>query len=147
MPQRLNTTDKALLALLSVDARLSVSALARKLGKSRSTVQDRLRRLEESGVIAGYGLRLGAEAGLDVVRAIIMLHVVPRALASVVSILKRRPDITVLHAVSGKIDLVAEVACASPEAIDKTLDFIGKLDGVESTESAIILSTKFDRRL
>jgi len=50
--------DRALLALLSENARMPVAELARKLGLSRTTVQARIERLEAEGVITGYGLRL-----------------------------------------------------------------------------------------
>ena len=63
----LTAKDQELLALLQSNARMPVAELARKLGLSRTTVQDRLRRLEGQCVIAGYGLRLSrpAEAGLS----------------------------------------------------------------------------------
>ena len=51
--------DEALISLLRVNARLPVSELARRLGVSRTTVQDRLKRLENNGIIAGYSVRLG----------------------------------------------------------------------------------------
>ena len=53
--------DEELIALLKVDSREPVASLARKLGLSRTTVQDRLRRLEESGIIAAYSIKLSRE--------------------------------------------------------------------------------------
>ena len=57
----LNKTDKKLISLLRVNARTSVSDLAKKIGVSRTTVQNRLDRLEQSGVIAGYTITLKPE--------------------------------------------------------------------------------------
>ena len=62
----ITSEDEELIALLRLNAREPIASLARKLGLSRTTVQDRLRRLEQSGTIAGYAVKLGSE----VVRAI-----------------------------------------------------------------------------
>ena len=51
-----------------------------------------------------------------------------------------------LYTVSGKIDLVAIMRVNSPAELDATLDRIGEFEGVRDTDSAIVLSTKFDRR-
>ena len=58
----LDERDRELLALLAEDARMPLTGLARRLGVARSTVQQRLARLEADGVIAGYSVRLGPAA-------------------------------------------------------------------------------------
>ncbi len=70
--------DVELIALLKADAREPVASLARKLGVSRTTVQDRLRRLEETGVIAAYSIRLSREVDQGGMRAFVTLAVEPR---------------------------------------------------------------------
>ena len=62
---RITEKDQELIALLQTNARMPVSELARRLGVSRTTIQDRLRRLEINGVIAGYGVRLANQATAD----------------------------------------------------------------------------------
>ena len=57
----LNAKDEELINVLRANAREPVASLARKLGVSRTTVQDRLKRLEEQGVIAGYTLKLAKD--------------------------------------------------------------------------------------
>ena len=64
MTMNLTSKDEELIALLQTDARMAVAELARRLGVSRTTVQDRLKRLEDAGVIAGDGVRLG-KAGIS----------------------------------------------------------------------------------
>ncbi len=54
--------DRAILAQLGADARVSVAVLARRLKVARSTIQARLERLETSGMIAGYTVKLGETA-------------------------------------------------------------------------------------
>ena len=138
--------DRELLALLRLNAREPVSSLARKLGVSRSTVQDRIRRLEASGVIAGYTVSLGEDHVAQGVRAMVTISVEPSRSAEVVSSLKHVPALDAIHSVSGKFDLVAVARTASPAEMDTLLDSIGRVPGVVRTESAIILSTKLDRR-
>lgn len=138
--------DRELLALLRLNAREPVSVLARKLGVSRSTIQDRIRRLEQSGVISGYTVTLGDEFAHEGVRAFVTIAIEPRKSADVTSALKHMPALDSLHTVSGKYDLVAVARTASPPEMDTVLDEIGRIPGVLRTESAIMLSTKLDRR-
>src|SRR5437764_6716976 len=70
--------DHALLQLLKANARESTAELARKLGLSRTTVQDRIRRLERDGVIAGYTVRLDGQLGQRQIRAEVLLNVNPK---------------------------------------------------------------------
>lgn len=138
--------DEELIALLKTNARMPVSELARRLGVSRTTIQDRLRRLEVSGVIAGYGVRLASQGRAEGILAHVELSVEPRMTAEVVRTLVRMPQVETLHTVSGKFDLIAQVRALTTDNIDKVLDDIGIIPGITRTESAIILSTKLDRR-
>jgi len=138
--------DEELIALLRVDAREPVAALARKLGLSRTTVQDRLRRLEDSGVIAGYSLKLSREIDSGGMRAFVTVSVEPRRQVEMARTLSRFPQIETLHTVSGKFDLLAQVKTNSSEEMDKLIDDIGLIPGVTRIETAVILSTKLDRR-
>ncbi len=138
--------DEQLIALLQTNARMPVSELARRLGVSRTTIQDRLRRLEVSGVITGYGVRLADQVSAEGILAHVELSVEPRMNAQVVRALMRLPQVETLHTVSGKFDLIAQIRALTTDHIDKVLDQIGVIEGVTRTESAIILSTKLDRR-
>ena len=138
--------DEELIALLKTDARMAVTELARRLGVSRTTVQDRLKRLEEAGVIAGYGVRLGQAGRTPGIQAHVALSIEPRKTHDVVRALNRLPQVETLYTVSGKYDLIAIVRAQSTEIIDRLLDDIGLVEGVTDTESSIILSTKVDRR-
>jgi DNA-binding Lrp family transcriptional regulator len=146
MTERLTSKDEELIALLQTNARMPVSELARRLGVSRTTVQDRLRRLEDSGTIAGYGVRLGESSGLSGIQALVSLSVEPRKTNDVVRALSRMPSVQTLLSVSGKYDVVALLRAPTTQRIDELLDDIGLIDGVNDTESSIILATKLDRR-
>jgi DNA-binding Lrp family transcriptional regulator len=142
----ISSKDQELISLLQVNAREPVSALARKLGLSRTTVQDRLRRLEQSGIIAGYQLRLSEGTEQGGIRAFVTMEVEPKRTSEVSRALLKMPQVEALYSVSGKFDLIAVVRTSSAQDMDKLLDVAGVIPGVTGTESAVILSTKFDRR-
>ena len=142
----LTQKDEDLLALLRLNAREPVASLARKLKLSRTTVQDRIRRLEEQGVIAGYSVKLASPVDKSAIRAYVTISVEARRLVEVGRALGKLAQIEALHSVAGKFDLVAMARTASAEDMDRMLDLVGLIPGVTRTESAIILSTKIDRR-
>jgi DNA-binding Lrp family transcriptional regulator len=142
----LTAKDDELIALLRVDAREPVASLARKLGLSRTTVQDRLRRLEQNGVIAGYSVKLAREIDRSGIRAYVTISVEPRRQIDVAKSVSRLPQVETLHTVSGKFDLVAQVKTVSAEDMDRLIDQVGLIAGVTQIETAVILSTKLDRR-
>ena len=141
----LDDTDRKLLNLLRADARESVSALARKLDLARSTVQERIARLERSGVIAGYTIRSGEDFAERQIAAHVMISVDPKVAAGVTADLKKMPEVRSLAAISGTFDMMAEVAAETTAKIDAVLDAIGRLKGVQKTMSSIVLSVKFQR--
>lgn len=141
----IDALDRTLLDLLSGNARLPTAAIARSLGLSRTTIQSRIERLEQGGAILGYTIRPGREAGREVVRAHVMIALAPKRAASVEAALRRMPPVRALHAVSGSFDLIAEVEAVSVEEADRLIDRIGALDGVERTNSMLILSTRLSR--
>jgi DNA-binding Lrp family transcriptional regulator len=142
----LTAKDEELIALLRVNAREPVAALARKLGVSRTTVQDRLRRLEEQGTIAGYTLKLSKDVNARGISALVTISVEPRRQIDVAKMIAKFPQVETLHTVSGKFDLIAFVKTATAEDMDKIIDQIGVISGVTEIETAVILSTKVDRR-
>jgi DNA-binding Lrp family transcriptional regulator len=137
--------DGQILDLLVENARTSVTELARRLRVARSTVQERITRLERTGVIAGYTVRLGPAATGRRVTAYVAITVDPKRAAHVQQTLHRIPGVRTLHTVSGPFDLIALVAAETTADIDAVLDRVGEIVGVERTTSAIVLTTKFDR--
>lgn len=143
----MDDTDRAIIAQLGQDARMSVAVLARRLKLARSTVQARLERLESSGAIAGYTLRLGEAARVTRIRATCMLTIEPRAQPAILARLRAMPAVERVHTTSGRVDLLLQLGCASTTELDEVLDRIGNLPGVRSSESLVHLSTKLDRAL
>ena len=142
---RLTAADEALLSLLREDARASTAQIARRLGLSRTTVQRRIERLQRSGVIAGYTVRVADEFERDRIRALILLTVLPKQMTSVVEALRAMPEVRSLQSVSGPWDLVAVAVVPTIGEMDELTDRIGTVPGVERTTSSLVLSTKFER--
>ncbi|WP_090111520.1 Lrp/AsnC family transcriptional regulator [Limimaricola pyoseonensis] len=140
----IDRTDARLIALLSENARLPVAHLAQKLGLARSTVQARLDRLERSGAIAGYTLRLSDRARGGIA-ATVLVQMEPARQAAVLAGLRKLPEIETVHTTSGRFDLACRLRARSTEDLDAALDRIGALAGVKATEALIHLSTRIDR--
>lgn len=137
--------DETLLALLREDARMPVAELARRMGVSRSTAQSRLERLERTGIIAGYAVKLSGRYLASQIRAHLLVTVSPKLAAQVVKALEALIAVRTVHSVSGSFDMIAILQAPSVAELDAVIDRIGGIEGVERTMSAIILSTRIDR--
>ena len=137
--------DRQLIDLLRTNARESVSALARKLGVARTTVQERLRRLEESGTISGYTVRMGQTRERPALTAHVLLEVNPKKADGVIREFKAIPAIRGVYALSGSFDYLAIAETGSPHEIDEVVDRMGRVEGVERTQTSLVLSVKFER--
>ena len=103
----LDASDRKLVTLLQANARASTAELARKLGVARTTVVARLAKLEASGAIVGYTVRLGGGAAGHAVQAYVGIAVQPKSGREVVRLLSRIPELQRLASVSGEYDYMA----------------------------------------
>lgn len=137
--------DKQLIALLRTNSRESTANLARQLGMSRTTVTNRIERLEKRGIITGYTVQFSEDYERGQIQAHVMISSDPKLSSQIVKALKQIPAIRALHAVNGVYELLAMVSAESTRHLDEVLDQIGNTDGINKTTSSIILSTKFAR--
>ena len=137
--------DEKLLSVLKTNARARISDLARILNLSRSTVQSRMLKLEETGVIKGYSVDYGDAFLSKMVSAHVSIKVIQKLTTKTNIELKQIDAISQLYAISGEFDLIAVVQAQNLEKLSHLLDDIGNLDGVERTTSSVILETKFKR--
>src|SRR5438034_8215699 len=97
--------DQRLLGLLRKNARRSISDLAGDLGISRSSVYVRMERLERAGIIAGYTVLLGAAYDQRLIRAQVMIKMLPKLSRATEKQLIAMPALVALHAISGEYDM------------------------------------------
>lgn len=141
----ISPADEQLLCVLRENARASTADIARKLGLSRTTVQNRISRLEAQGVIRGYTVRIDDELERSRIRAHILITLRPKQMPMVVKALQSMNEVRVLYSISGGHDLIALATTTSVGEMDVLTDRIGAIDGVERTNTSIILSAKFER--
>lgn len=147
MPRRpRDDIDRKLIALLQADARQATAALGKTLGIARTTVHERLARLERDGVIVGYTALLARDPGEERAEAIVMLALAQRQQKAVVEKLASFPEVKLCLTISGDYDLFLIVEAPRLEDLDALLDEIQALPGVERSRSSVVLTTKFDRR-
>jgi len=142
----LDPRDRKLLMLLRENARTPTAALARKLGVARTTVVERLKRLERDGIVSGYTVRMHPRANARMLQVHVLLNVDTKKAEVVVTALRSMPHVRAVYAISGSFDCLAFVEGETTDEIDKVLDAIGAIAGVARTQSSLVLSVKFDRR-
>lgn len=140
----MDTLDKNLIALLKTNARLPVVKLAKALGCARSTVQLRLKALEDSGAITGYTVSLAQRSSAGI-NALVLISVESQSEPDVVRTLAKRHEVSKLYTVSGRYDLCAMVHADSMEEIERVIDRVRDIKGVADTLTTMVLSTKVDR--
>jgi len=138
-------TDQDLLKLLQENSRRTVSDIAKKMGLSRATVQHKMERLERTGVIQGYTIKINPLLERQNVSAYVMISVVPKKNNTIVRQLFSIPQMEMLCTISGQYDMIAKITESTTQTLDQILDQIANLDGVEKTLSHIVLSRKVDR--
>jgi DNA-binding Lrp family transcriptional regulator len=136
----LDDLDKRLIGALRADSRLPAATLAKRLGTSRGTVQNRIDRLIADGILLGFTIRLRGEAETGQVRAITSLEVRSAEAKSVIAALQRMPDIGRVYSTNGRWDLVAEINTENLAALDRVLAEIRALRAVAQSETSILLS-------
>ncbi len=133
--------DQRLIALLRADARMNVADLAHKLGVSRGTVTNRMRRLEDEQVIVGYTVRLKPEAEPERIRAWMGVQVEGNQGRSVIASLLGEPGVAALHDTNGRWDLLAEVQARSMAELSQVLERVRLIKGIRGTETSIHLAS------
>ncbi|MHC2300105.1 DNA-binding Lrp family transcriptional regulator [Rhizobium mongolense USDA 1844] len=134
--------DQELLSALRHNARTPVSSLAAMTGASRATVAARIDRLVASGTIAAFTIRTGHETRAAGVRAIVMIEVLGKLADRVADQLRGLPQVRALHSTNGKWDFVAELEDRDLVSFDETLRRIRLINGINSTETSILLKTR-----
>ncbi len=138
--------DRKILEVLRSDGRATHAQLAKQTGLSAPAIGERIRKLEASGVIRGFQAVLDPEKVGLAICAFVHISPQPRKPAQdLVDGLLSLPEVEELHAVAGNYAYVAKVRVATPAALDAFLDRLFMLEGVERTETTMVLRTNVER--
>lgn len=140
----LDGIDRALIGLLRKNARIAVSDLAKQIGVSRATVQNRMKRLEQQGHISGYTAIVSPKVDqqMSAVRAIMNIEMEGNSSRAIRSMLMSEPSTVAIHSTNGHWDLIVELHTRSLEDFDRVISRIRGSKYIVSSETNILLSTQ-----
>src|SRR4051794_39067863 len=118
----IDATDRALLAELQQDARLSLAELGRRIGLSPPAVADRLRRLEASGAVAGYRADVDPRALGYALSAIVRVRPAPRQIPKVADVARATPEVVECHRVTGEDCFFVKVHVRDVAHLEEVID-------------------------
>jgi len=139
----LDPTDLTILGLLQTNARISNADIARRLDMAPSAILDRIRKLEQRGVIQGYLTRIAPPAvGLGLTAFILVRTEERVGTGAIGQALARIPQVLEVHHVAGEDCYLTKVRVRDTEDLSRLLrERFGRLKGVRNTRSTIVLST------
>jgi len=140
----LDGVDLRILHILAEDARTSVADIARAVGMSAPSVSERIRRLQESGTIEGYTIRIDPAAFGLPLSAWLRIRPVPGELARVAEIIKTIPEIVSCDRVTGEDCFIAKAHVRSVVDLETVID---RIIPYAMTNTAIIQSSPVAPRL
>ncbi|NJM82668.1 MAG: Lrp/AsnC family transcriptional regulator [Tabrizicola sp.] len=138
----MDDTDQRLIAELRRDGRAALSDLAERLGLSRATVRVRMERLAERGEIAGFTVLTRADVLAAPVRALMLIGIEGRGAERIMARLGGLPAVQAVHSTNGKWDLIAELGTQTLQELDETIFRIRNIEGVNTSETNLLLSTR-----
>jgi DNA-binding Lrp family transcriptional regulator len=139
---RMDETDARLIAELRRDGRAGLSDLAARLDLSRATVRTRMERLAARGEIAGFTVVTRADVTAAPVRGLTMIGIEGRGAERIMARLAGLPQVIAVHSTNGKWDLIAELGAQTLQELDAVIFRIREIDGVTSSETNLLLSTR-----
>jgi Lrp/AsnC family leucine-responsive transcriptional regulator len=142
----LEPTDRAILRELASDGRCSFTDLAERVGLSVSAVHQRVRRLEQRGVVRGYAARLdGERIGLPLTAFVSLKPIDPAAPDDYPQRIEHLPQVEACYSVAGEESYILRVRVASPARLEELLRQIRESAHV-STRTTVVLSTPYEDR-
>lgn len=142
----LDRIDIQLLEELQNDAKLSLKGIGERVGMSAPAVMERLRKLEQAGVIRGYHAQIDAKrAGVDVAAFIGVTIATPAKLRDFEAWVDEVPSILECHHVTGQHTLLLKTRVPNTSALEQLISGIRSYEGVTGTETMVVLSTYCER--
>ena len=145
----LDRIDRQILRFLRQDGRMSLASIAKEVGLSGPAVHERVRKLEQNGVIAGYSVIIEPEA-LDRSHVAFVLVTLSEgdefaADEPIVARICEEPDVLEFHRVAGQDCYLIKIRCATNKEMEQLLRRIRSIRGVARTRTTIVLSTELEK--
>ena len=140
----MDAIDRQILIILADDARISLKALSAQVGLSSPSTAERLRRLEENGVIERYTLKVSLQALGYSFQSLVRIKPLPGMLKKVELMLQEIPEVIECDKVTGEDCFIARLVSHSMEQLDQALD---KLAERAQCNTSIVKTTPVKRRL
>ena len=140
----LDDTDRRILTLLQQDGRMAIKPLAEQIGLSSPATSERLRRLEERGVIRGFGMDVEPRALGYSMQALVRIRPMPGKLQAVQKLIESIPEFGECDKVTGEDCFIGRLYLRSIEHLDHILD---RITDIAETSTAIVKSQPVKRRL
>jgi Lrp/AsnC family leucine-responsive transcriptional regulator len=142
-----DTTDSRLVEALRANGRLSWAELGRTVGLSGPSVQERVRRLEERGVLLGYRAVVNPdEVGLGTSALVGLFQGDDTETDDVVEAVRQIPAVEDCWFVAGDEELVVKVRVADVSALEAIVGRLRRVRGVVRTRTTVVLSTRWENR-
>ncbi len=139
MSEGLDNIDRAILETLQDDARTALRKIAEKTGVSEATIFARVKKLQEKGIIKRFTALVSPELLGKSLTAFVLINTNPKSLQTVLASLQGMEDVYEAYDITGSFYAIAKIRASSREELAKLIDQIGSIDGVTSTETAIVL--------
>lgn len=137
--------DRRIIAALQHNARETTSKIAAKLGVARTTVHERIRRMEENGVIAGYSVILNSSEDAPRVQVVVLLEVQQKETTRIIKRLGAYPEVKLCLSINGEFDLLLSAEAPRIEDLDILVDDLAKIPGVLRTNTSVVFGRRIDR--
>ncbi len=137
--------DRRIIAALQHNARDSTTRIAATLGVARTTVHERIHRLEERGIIQGYSVVLGETEDTPKVQIIVLLEVQQKETTRIIKRLDAYPEVKLCLSINGEFDLLLTAEAPRIEDLDILVDELAKIPGVLRTNTSVVFGRKIDR--
>jgi DNA-binding Lrp family transcriptional regulator len=147
VPAAIDDLDRRLLQCLAEHPRAGVMELARQLEVARGTVQARMEKLQQRGVVTGYGPDIDLRSiGYDVI-AFVTLEIAQGALETVVAHLATLPEVLEVHTTTGPGDLLCRVVAPTNADLQPLIGRMLATGGIERTTTQIALTEQIPYRV
>jgi Lrp/AsnC family transcriptional regulator, leucine-responsive regulatory protein len=142
----LDSIDRGILRELQADGKISLSQLGKRVGLSAPSVMERIRKLEQGGVITGYHARVDPKrVGLDIAAFIGVSINSPVAITEFEAWVHCQAEVLECHHVTGAHTLLLKVKARNTRALETLISRVRSIQGVERTETMVVLSTHTER--